>query len=73
MLLQDHPLKNKDVGIVDSGCSRSISGNRERLDDFVLIRGGTVTFGGGDGMITGKGTIRIPKLDFEDVYYVKEL
>lgn len=50
-----------------------MSGNRERLEDFVPIRGGTVTFGGGNNMITGKGTIRTPKLDFENVYYVKEL
>lgn len=32
-----------------------------------------MTFGGGDGRITGKGTIRTSKLDFEDVYYVEEL
>ncbi|GKF24147.1 hypothetical protein Tco_0076469, partial [Tanacetum coccineum] len=31
---------------LDSGCSRSMSGNKERLDDFVEIKGGTVTFGG---------------------------
>nr|GFD09707.1 ribonuclease H-like domain-containing protein [Tanacetum cinerariifolium] len=35
--------------------------------------GGTVTFGGGDGKITGKGTIRTFKLDFENAYYVEEL
>ncbi|GJR63709.1 ribonuclease H-like domain-containing protein, partial [Tanacetum coccineum] len=69
----ENPLKNKDLGIVDSGCSRSMSGNKERLDDFVEIKGGTVTFGGGEGRITGKGTIRTSKLDFENVYYVKEL
>ncbi|GJY18229.1 hypothetical protein Tco_0389720 [Tanacetum coccineum] len=50
-----------------------MSGNKERLDDFVSIKGGTVTFGGGEGRITGKGTIRTSKLDFENVYYVKEL
>ncbi|GJT23863.1 putative ribonuclease H-like domain-containing protein [Tanacetum coccineum] len=50
-----------------------MSGNKERLDDFVEIKGGTVTFGGGEGRITGKGTIRTSKLDFENVYYVKEL
>lgn len=38
-----------------------------------LKEGGTVTFGGGDGKITGKGTIKTPLLDFENVYYVKEL
>nr|GEV12458.1 hypothetical protein [Tanacetum cinerariifolium] len=35
--------------------------------------GGTVTFGSGDGKITGKGTIRTFKLNFENVYYVEGL
>ncbi|GJS99218.1 putative ribonuclease H-like domain-containing protein [Tanacetum coccineum] len=34
---------------------------------------GTVTFGGGDGKITGKGTIRTSNFHFENVYYVEEL
>ncbi|GJR34844.1 hypothetical protein Tco_1210528 [Tanacetum coccineum] len=36
---------------------------------------GYVTFGGGvkGGKITGKGTLKTSKLDFEDVYFVKEL
>nr|GEU85340.1 putative ribonuclease H-like domain-containing protein [Tanacetum cinerariifolium] len=54
------------AGIVDSGCSRSIIGNKEKLDDFMQVKGGTVTFGGGDGKITGKGTIRTSKLNFEN-------
>nr|GEW64545.1 putative ribonuclease H-like domain-containing protein [Tanacetum cinerariifolium] len=29
-----HPHVNKDIGIVDSGCSRSMIGNKENLDDF---------------------------------------
>ncbi|GKC54141.1 hypothetical protein Tco_1076886 [Tanacetum coccineum] len=65
-------LKTKVVQ-VNSGCSRSMTGNKEKLDDFVKIIGGTVTFGGGDGKITGKGTIRTSKLNFENVYYVEEL
>ncbi|GKC14209.1 putative ribonuclease H-like domain-containing protein [Tanacetum coccineum] len=48
----DNPHTNKDIGIVDSGCSRSMTGNKEKLADFVKIKGGTVTFGGGDGKIT---------------------
>nr|GEV44347.1 putative ribonuclease H-like domain-containing protein [Tanacetum cinerariifolium] len=63
----------EDEGIFDSGCSRSMTGNKERLDDFQAFYGGKVTFGGGEGRITGKGTIRTPTLDFENVYYVKEL
>nr|GEY97372.1 putative ribonuclease H-like domain-containing protein [Tanacetum cinerariifolium] len=37
------------------------------------FHGGKVTFGGREGRITGKGTIHTPTLDFENVYYVKEL
>ena len=64
---------NKNLGIVDSGCSRSMTGNKEKLDDFVQVKGGTVTFGGRYGKITRKGTIRTSKLSFENVYYVEEL
>ncbi|GJW02356.1 putative ribonuclease H-like domain-containing protein [Tanacetum coccineum] len=53
-----------DEGIVDSGYSRSMTGNKERLDDFQPFRGGNVTFRGGEGRITGKGTMRTPK-DFK--------
>nr|GEZ83605.1 ribonuclease H-like domain-containing protein [Tanacetum cinerariifolium] len=68
-----HPHVNKDIGIVDSGCSRSMTGNKKKLDDFMQVKGGNVTFGGGDGKITGKGTIRTSKLNFENVYSVEEL
>jgi hypothetical protein len=50
-----------------------MSRNQDNLHDFVPINGGTITFGGGVVRITGKGTIRTPKVDFENVYYVKEL
>nr|GEY04743.1 hypothetical protein [Tanacetum cinerariifolium] len=65
----------KDQGYFDSGCSRHMTGNISYLTDFKEHDGGYVTFGGGDkgGKITGKGTIRIDKLDSEDVYFVKEL
>ncbi|GJR18793.1 putative ribonuclease H-like domain-containing protein [Tanacetum coccineum] len=63
----------EDEGIFDSGCSRSMTGNMERQDDFQEFQGGKVTFGGGKGRITGKGTIKTHTLDFENVYYVKEL
>ncbi|GKF18808.1 hypothetical protein Tco_0063726, partial [Tanacetum coccineum] len=59
----------------DSGCSRHMFGNIAHLLDFKEFDGGYVTFGGGanGGRITGKGTIKTDKLDFEDVYFVKEL
>ncbi|GJV38397.1 putative ribonuclease H-like domain-containing protein [Tanacetum coccineum] len=33
------------------------------------FQGGKMTFRGGEGRITGKGTIRTPTLDFKNVYY----
>ncbi|GKE33076.1 ribonuclease H-like domain-containing protein, partial [Tanacetum coccineum] len=71
---QDNPhrsLKNK--GIVDSGCSRHMIGNKAYLADFQDFNGGPVAFGGSKGYITGKGKIKTGKLDFEDVSFVKEL
>nr|GEZ46116.1 putative ribonuclease H-like domain-containing protein [Tanacetum cinerariifolium] len=59
--------------VFDRGCSRSMTGNKERLDDFQVFQGRKVTFGGGECRITRKGTIRTPTLDFKNVYYVKEL
>ncbi|GJS49835.1 putative ribonuclease H-like domain-containing protein [Tanacetum coccineum] len=66
-------LKNK--GVIDSGCSRHMTGNKSYLTDYEEIDGGFVAFGGNSkgGKITGKGKIRTGKLDFEDVYFVKEL
>nr|GEV66738.1 putative ribonuclease H-like domain-containing protein [Tanacetum cinerariifolium] len=63
----------EDEEIFYSGCSRSMTGNKEQLDDFQAFHGRKVTFGGGEGRITGKGIIHTPTLDFENVYYVKEL
>ncbi|GJY74073.1 hypothetical protein Tco_0478504 [Tanacetum coccineum] len=65
----------KDKGVIDSGCSRHMTGNRSYLTDYEEKYGGFVTFGGNSkrGKITGKGKIRTSKLDFEDVYFVKEL
>nr|GFB30525.1 ribonuclease H-like domain-containing protein [Tanacetum cinerariifolium] len=42
------PSADNDLGIVDSGCSRSMTGNKEMLDDFVQVKGGIVKFRGGD-------------------------
>nr|GEV00324.1 hypothetical protein [Tanacetum cinerariifolium] len=65
----------KDKGVIDSGCSRHMTGNISYLFNFEEINGGYVAFGGNPkgGKITGKGKIRIGKLDFDDVYFVKEL
>ncbi|GJW18658.1 putative ribonuclease H-like domain-containing protein [Tanacetum coccineum] len=65
----------KDKGVIDNGCSRHMTGNRSHLTDYEEIDGGFVAFGGNSkgGKITGKGKIRTENLDFEDVYFVKEL
>nr|GFB98092.1 ribonuclease H-like domain-containing protein [Tanacetum cinerariifolium] len=65
----------KDKGVIDSGCSRHMIVNISYLSDFEEINGGYVSFGGNPkgGKITGKGKIRTGKLDFKDVYFVKEL
>ncbi|GJT03039.1 ribonuclease H-like domain-containing protein [Tanacetum coccineum] len=49
-------LKNK--GIIDSGCSRHMTGNKTYLADYQDINGGPVAFGGSRGYITGKGKIQ---------------
>ncbi|GJS02799.1 hypothetical protein Tco_0319307 [Tanacetum coccineum] len=70
----DYPqraLQNK--GIVDSGCSRHMTGNKAYLAEYQDFNGGPVAFGGSKGYITGKGKIKTGKLDFEDVCFVKEL
>ncbi|GJT94784.1 ribonuclease H-like domain-containing protein [Tanacetum coccineum] len=65
----------QDQGIFNSGCSRHMTGNKFYLLDYQDIDGGFVAFGGSSkrGKIIGKGKIRTDKLDFEDVYFVKEL
>ncbi|GJV58472.1 hypothetical protein Tco_1459477 [Tanacetum coccineum] len=62
-----------DKGYWDSGCSRHMTGNISYLSEYEPYNGGYVSFGHGGGMITGKGTIKTGKLEFENVYFVKEL
>ncbi|GJX23367.1 putative ribonuclease H-like domain-containing protein [Tanacetum coccineum] len=65
----------KDKGVIDNGCSRHMTGNKSYLTDYEEIDGGFVAFGGNSKgvKITKKDKIRTGKLDFEDVYFVKEL
>ncbi|GJW79902.1 hypothetical protein Tco_0143877 [Tanacetum coccineum] len=69
-----HPQK-EDQGYVYSRCSRHMTGNMSCLSNFKEFDGGYVTFRGGakGGRITSKGILKTGKLDFEDVYFVKEL
>ncbi|GJV01467.1 ribonuclease H-like domain-containing protein [Tanacetum coccineum] len=62
-----------DKGYWDSGCSRHMTGNISYLSDYEPFDGGYVSFGYGGGKITGKGTIKTSKLEFENIHFVKEL
>nr|GEV75539.1 ribonuclease H-like domain-containing protein [Tanacetum cinerariifolium] len=65
----------KDKGVIDSRCSRHMTRNMSYLSDFKELNGGYVASGGNPkgGKITDKGKIKTCKLDFDDVYFVKEL
>nr|GEW41871.1 hypothetical protein [Tanacetum cinerariifolium] len=65
----------QDKRVIDSGCSRHMTGNMSYLSDFEELNRGYVAIGGNPkgGKITGKGKIKIGKLDFDNVYFVKEL
>nr|GEU94844.1 uncharacterized mitochondrial protein AtMg00810-like [Tanacetum cinerariifolium] len=65
----------KDKGVIDSGCSRHMTRNISYLSDFEEINGGYAAFGGNPkcGKTISKGKIKTGKLDFDDVYFVKEL
>nr|GEY50541.1 ribonuclease H-like domain, reverse transcriptase, RNA-dependent DNA polymerase [Tanacetum cinerariifolium] len=60
-----NPFLDAEVeGIFDSGCCRSMTGNKERLDDFQAFQGRKVTFGGGKGRITDTKCLVLSK-DFK--------
>nr|GEW57064.1 putative ribonuclease H-like domain-containing protein [Tanacetum cinerariifolium] len=65
----------KDKGVIDSGYSRHMIGNMSYLYNFEELNGGYVAFGGNPkgGKILRKGKIRTGKLDFDNVYFIKEL
>nr|GEW73156.1 hypothetical protein [Tanacetum cinerariifolium] len=62
-----------DKGYWDNGCSRHVTGNMSYLSDYELYDGGYVSFGQGGGKIIGKGIIKTGKLEFKNVYFVKDL
>nr|GEW68199.1 ribonuclease H-like domain-containing protein [Tanacetum cinerariifolium] len=73
-LENDNPHQTlKGKSIVDRGCSRHMTGNKPYLVEYQDFNGGPVAFEGSKGQITGKGKIKAGKLDFDDVYFVKEL
>nr|GEZ99865.1 hypothetical protein [Tanacetum cinerariifolium] len=82
-LILDHALRTTSASMTlkrfdynDAlGRSKHVTGNMSYLSDFEELNGGYVAFGGNPkgGKISGKGKIKTGKLDFDDVYFVKEL
>nr|GFA16366.1 hypothetical protein [Tanacetum cinerariifolium] len=56
-----------------NGCSRHMTGNISYLSDYEPFDGGYVSFGQGGCKIIGKGTIKTGKLEFKNMYFVKDL
>nr|GEU63462.1 ribonuclease H-like domain-containing protein [Tanacetum cinerariifolium] len=75
VLVGNPQLALQDKGVTNSGCSRHMIGNMSYLSDFEELNKGYVAFGGNPkgGKITSKGKIKTGKLDFDNVYFVKEL
>ncbi|GJU72343.1 putative ribonuclease H-like domain-containing protein [Tanacetum coccineum] len=79
----DHVSKHNSASItlkkfdyIDAqGRSKYMTGNMSYLTDYEEIDGGYVAFGGNPKgrKITGKYTIKTGNLDFENVYFVREL
>ncbi|GJX43491.1 retrovirus-related pol polyprotein from transposon TNT 1-94 [Tanacetum coccineum] len=60
--------------IIDSGCSKHMTGNRALLTNFVEKFLGTVRFGNNDfAVIAGYGDVVIGSMTIKKVYYVKGL
>ncbi|GJX03239.1 putative ribonuclease H-like domain-containing protein [Tanacetum coccineum] len=63
----------KEKGVIDSGCSRHMTGNKCYLTEYKDYDGGFVSFRDGKGRISRKGKIKTGTLDFDNVYFCKEL
>ncbi|GJR91056.1 putative ribonuclease H-like domain-containing protein [Tanacetum coccineum] len=64
----------KKYSYIDArGRSKHITGNKCYLTEYKDYDGGFVSFGDGKGRISGKGKIKTGTLDFDNVYFCKEL
>nr|GEX32979.1 uncharacterized mitochondrial protein AtMg00810-like [Tanacetum cinerariifolium] len=63
----------KYIYIDTQGRLKHITRNISYLSDYEPFNGGYVSFGRGGCKITGKRTIKTGKLEFENVYFVKDL
>ncbi|GKD20812.1 hypothetical protein Tco_1222515, partial [Tanacetum coccineum] len=68
-----HQKEYNEKGVINSGCSRHMTGNKCYLTEYEDYDGGFVSFGDGKGRISGKGKIKTRTLDFDNVYFCKEL
>ena len=69
---QQEPVRN--TWLVDNGCSRHMTGERDLLSSFKAGYRGKVSFAGEKGGdISRIGNVHNGKFTLEDVYYVKEL
>nr|GEU50180.1 ribonuclease H-like domain-containing protein [Tanacetum cinerariifolium] len=67
--------QSQKTRVIDSGCSRNMTGNMSYVSDYEELNDGYLAFGGNPkgGKISDKGKIKTCKLDFKDVYFVKKL
>nr|GEX36424.1 putative ribonuclease H-like domain-containing protein [Tanacetum cinerariifolium] len=75
-LVLDHDLRTTSASMTLKRFNYNDAlGNMSYLSDFEELNGGYVAFGGNPKgvKITEKGKIKTEKLDFDDVYFVKEL
>ncbi|GKC85924.1 ribonuclease H-like domain-containing protein, partial [Tanacetum coccineum] len=63
----------KEKGVINSGCSRHMTGNKCYLTKYEDYDGGFLSFRDGKGRISRKGKIKTGTLDFDDVHFCKEL
>ncbi|GJZ68468.1 hypothetical protein Tco_0631708, partial [Tanacetum coccineum] len=66
LFVQGNPEEDlKDYAIIDSGCSGSMTGDKDKLSDFKEFKGGYVAFRNDSkgGRISGKGTIKTSCLE----------
>ncbi|GKF19668.1 putative ribonuclease H-like domain-containing protein, partial [Tanacetum coccineum] len=63
----------KEKGVINSGYSRHMTGNKFYLTEYEDYDGGFVSFRDGKGRISGKVKIKTGTLDFDNVYFCKEL
>ncbi|GJU45541.1 hypothetical protein Tco_1202807 [Tanacetum coccineum] len=63
----------KEKGVIDSGFSRHMTGNKCYLTEYEDYDGGFVSFRDGKGRISGKGKIKRGTLDFDNQLFSKAL